>query len=58
MRPLKDELPPSDGVLYLFYYFETAQNTKYSDSGATLHVPNVVCVQQFCSRCEDVEDAE
>jgi len=24
---------------------------------ATLHVPNLVCVQQFCSFCEDVEDA-
>jgi len=24
----------------------------------TLHVPNLVCLQQFCSRCEDEEDIE
>ena len=23
-----------------------------------LHVPNLVCAQQFCSRCEDAEDGE
>jgi len=47
MRPLKDVLPDaSDKVLYVFYDFETTQNTKYSDK-ATLHVPDLVCVQQF-----------
>jgi len=47
MRPLKDVLPDtSDKVLYVFYDFETTQNTKYSDT-ATLHVPDFVCVQQF-----------
>ena len=52
MRPLKDVLPDvCDKVLYVFYGFETTQNTK-----ATLHVPDIVCVQQFCSRCEDAED--
>jgi len=25
---------------------------------AKLYVPNLVCVQQFCSRCENVEDGE
>jgi hypothetical protein len=54
MQPLKDELPPSDGVLYVFYNFETTQNTRYSHD-ATLHVPNLVCMQQFCSQCEVVE---
>jgi len=49
--------PPSNGVLYVFYDFDTTQNTKFSDK-ATLHVPNLVCVQQICSRCENVEDAE
>ena len=29
----------------------------YSDK-ATLHVPDLVCMQQFCSQCEDVENAE
>jgi len=55
MRPLKDVLSDaSDKVLYVFYDFETTQNTKYSDK-ATLHVPDLVCVQQFCSQCEDAE---
>ena len=58
MRPLKDEALPNDGVLYVFYDFETTQYTRVLDGGATLHVPNLVCLQQFCSRCEDVEDAE
>jgi len=45
MRPLKDELS-SDGskMLYVFYDFETTQNMKYSEK-ATLHVPDLVCVQ-------------
>jgi len=56
LKPLKDVLPDAnDKVLYLFYDFETTQNTKYSDK-ATLHVPDLVCLQQFCSQCEDVED--
>ena len=48
---------PGDKVVYVFYDFETTQNTKYTDE-AKLHVPNLVCVQQFCSRCEDVEALE
>jgi len=56
MRPLKDALPDaSDKVLYVFYDFETTQNTHYSDK-ATLHVPDLVCFQQFCSQSEDAED--
>jgi hypothetical protein len=42
MWPLKVESLLSDGVLYVFYDFETTQNT-------TLHVPKLVCLQQFCS---------
>jgi G:T-mismatch repair DNA endonuclease (very short patch repair protein) len=57
MRPLKDTLPSDDGVLFVFYDFETTQNTRFSDN-ATLHVPNLVCVQQFCSQCENVEDGD
>jgi len=58
MRPLKDSLPPaSDKVLYVFYDSETTQNTEYTDE-AKLHVPNLVCVQQFCSKCEVVEDGD
>jgi len=37
MRPLRDVLPDaSDKELYVFYDFETTQNTKYSNK-ATLH---------------------
>ena len=32
MRPLKDALPPAgDKVWYVFYDFETIQNTEYAD---------------------------
>ena len=57
MRYLKDALPSAgDKVLYGLYDFETSQYTDYADE-SNLHVPNLVCVQQFCSRCEDAEDA-
>ena len=57
MRPVKDTLSSTgDKVLYVFYDFETTQNTEYTDA-VMLHVPNLNCVQQFCSRCEDEEDA-
>lgn len=42
-------LPVSDVILYVFYDFETTQNTEYS-ARATLHVPNLVCAQQFVPR--------
>jgi ribosomal protein S27AE len=58
MRRLKIRSPPSEGVLYVFYHFETTQNTRYSIGVATLHVPNLVFLQQFCSQCEDAEEAE
>ena len=51
MQPLKDALPRSDDVLFVFYDFQTTQEARYSEL-ATLDVPNLVCVQQFCSRCE------
>ena len=57
MQPLKNVLPPSDGVLYLFYDFETPQITRYSDT-AKVHVPNLVCIQQFCSCYEIIDDVE
>ena len=56
MRPFKDALPlGGDRVLYLFYDFETKQNKSYSEK-ASIHVSNLVCVKQFCSQCEGVED--
>jgi len=45
----------SDKVLYVFYDFETMQNTRYSDK-ATTHVSKLVCVLKFCSQCEGAED--
>jgi len=44
-------------MLYVFYDIENNQNTRYSDA-AMLHIPKLVCVQQFCLRCEDVENVE
>ena len=55
MRPPKNVLPVGDRVLYVFYDFETTQNTRYSET-ATLLIQNLLCLQQYCSKCEDVED--
>ena len=57
MSPLKNELPRSDNVLFAFYGFETTQDTEISDS-TTLHVPNLVCLQQFCTQCEMLPDVD
>ena len=51
MKSLVNELPRSDKVLFVFYDFETTQDTKISDS-ATVHVPNLVCLQHFCAMYE------
>ena len=55
MQPMKNVLPSSDGVLYVFFDFETTQNTRYSETTKE-HVPNLACIQQFCSRCEGTDD--
>jgi len=55
MRPLMNESPRSSNVLFVFYDFETTQDTKFSDSG-TEHIPNLVCLQEFCSHCETQPD--
>ena len=51
MATIRNELPRSNNVLFDFYDFETTQDTEVSDS-ATLHFPNLVCLQQFCTQCE------
>jgi len=51
MQPLKNELPSADDVLFVFYDFETTQDAKISDT-ARVHVPKLVCLQQFCTSCE------
>jgi len=48
-------LQASDRFLFVFYDFEINKNNKYSAS-ATVHVPNLVCLQQFCSRYENIQD--
>jgi hypothetical protein len=59
MAPLLEDSPQSSNnkVLYVFYDFETTQNKRYSEK-VTVHVPNLVCVQQFCSRCEGIADID
>ena len=57
MSPLSDKAPRSDKVLYVFYDFETTQDTKCGDASYE-HVPNLVCVQQFCAVCEDDPDMD
>jgi len=59
MQPLKDEVPSADNVLFVFYDFETTQDKKINES-AKLHVPILVCLQQFCTACEmpDEDDDE
>jgi hypothetical protein len=57
MQPLKNELPRSENVLFAFYDFEPTQDTKFSEN-ATEHIPNLVCIQQFCSVCEMQEDID
>ena len=51
MATLKNELPRSDNVLFVFYDFETTQDTKVTET-STPHVPNLVCLQQICTHCE------
>ena len=43
MSPLSEKSPRSDKVLYVFYDFETTQDTKCGDASYE-HVPNLVCV--------------
>jgi len=45
-------MPRSDGVVFVFYDFETEQNTNRIDTSFK-HVPIVLCVQQFCTVCDD-----
>jgi hypothetical protein len=40
---------------YVFYDFETTQNTVYTGVSFE-HVPKLVCVQQTCAKCEGVTD--
>jgi len=57
MQPLKNALPSADKVLFVFYDFETTQDTKISET-AKLHEPIIGCLQQFCTACEIQDDFE
>jgi len=57
MQPLKNEVPSADNVLFVFYDFETTQDTKISET-TKLHDPILVCLQQFCTACEMQDDYE
>ena len=48
-------MPSGDVVLYVFYDFGTTQDAKINES-ARLHVPILVCLQQFCTACEMQDD--
>jgi hypothetical protein len=57
MKRLSNELPRSGNVLFVFYDFETTQDTKIFYS-ATEHIRNLVCLRQFFSLCEMQPDIE
>jgi hypothetical protein len=52
---VNEAFPSSERVLYVFYDIETTQDTRYTDS-AIVHVRNLVCLQQFCVRCESQDN--
>jgi hypothetical protein len=57
MQPLKNGVPSAYNVLFVFYDFETTQDTKIRET-AKLHVTILVCLQQFCNACEMQDDYE
>jgi hypothetical protein len=57
MQPLKNELPRSDDILFVLYDFETTHDTKFPHK-ANVHVPILVCLQQFCMVCEMQDDID
>jgi len=57
MRPLVVELPRNDNVLFVFYDFKSTQDTRLSES-STVHIPNLVCIQHFCTVCENDPDID
>ena len=46
MKTLANEMPRSDNVLFVFYDFETTQDTRFANL-VREHDPNLVCVQHF-----------
>jgi len=57
MRPLVNELPRNDNFFFVFSDFETTQDTRLSES-STVQIPNLVCIQHFCTVCENDPDID
>ena len=57
MRPLVNVPASRERVLCVLYDFEPTQDTKRSDK-TNEHVPNLGCLQQFCSKCENIADIQ
>ena len=55
IQPLKNEVPSAEDVLFVFYDFETSQDTKISET-EKLHESILVCLQQFCTACDMQDD--
>jgi hypothetical protein len=53
----KERIAAEHDVLFVYYDFETTQDTKFTDT-ATLHVPSLVCLQQYCTQCEKQADID
>ena len=47
--------PNKKKYLYIFYDFETRQDTPYGES-ARVHVPNLCVAHQVCTDCIDIDD--
>ena len=58
MRPGSvDTRGKKNKYLYIFYDFETRQDTPYGES-ARVHVPNLCVAHQVCTDCIDVDDIQ
>jgi translation initiation factor IF-1 len=55
--PLQEKVVSGDRVLYVFYDFDTTQDTACTDTWF-VHLPNLMCVQQVFSACEDESDVD
>ena len=45
----------SDRFLYVFFDTECTQGLQRHD-GSFVHVPNLICAHQMCSKCEAMDD--
>ena len=45
----------TDKIMYVFFDTECMQDLEKRD-GSFEHVPNLICAQQMCSKCEAVGD--